>query len=117
MLWVDARRRPSEPGSDADEREPTMVVDDTGPEGRLDDAAAAELETALQVEAAERVDRDASQEVMSLLSEHVPLALLADLAIPEGPASPEILSEEGLPDVAWWEGAEHVEAQGGATAR
>jgi hypothetical protein len=48
-------------------------------------------------------DVEASQEVMSLLSEHVPLALLADLAIPEGPASPDILDEEGLPEVAWWE--------------
>ncbi|MDT0165045.1 hypothetical protein Q9R32_05695 [Actinotalea sp. AC32] len=52
---------------------------------------------------------EASQEVMSLLSEHVPLALLADLAIPEGPQSPQILSEEGLPEVAWWEGGEHAE--------
>lgn len=50
---------------------------------------------------------EASHEVMSLLSEHVPLALLADLALPDGPASPEILDEEGLPEVAWWEaGAE-----------
>jgi len=51
-------------------------------------------------------DEEASQEVMSLLSEHVPLALLADLALPDGPASPEILSEEGLPEVAWWEPGE-----------
>lgn len=49
---------------------------------------------------------EASQEVMSLLSEHVPLALLADLAIPEGPLSPQILSDEGLPEVAWWEGGD-----------
>jgi len=51
-------------------------------------------------------DEDASHEVMSLLSEHVPLALLADLVLPDGPASPEILTEEGLPEVAWWEGGD-----------
>lgn len=56
------------------------------------------------------VDTEASAEVMGLLSEHVPLALLADLALPTGPESPAILEEEGLPDVEWWahtdEGAE-----------
>lgn len=45
----------------------------------------------------------ASAEVMALLSEHVPLALLADLAQPEGPASPTILEDEGLPEDPWWE--------------
>ncbi len=45
----------------------------------------------------------ASAEVMALLSEHVPLALLADLAEPAGPSSPAILEDEGLPEVAWWE--------------
>lgn len=54
-------------------------------------------------------DEEASQEVMHLLSEHVPLALLADLALPDGPASPEILSEEGLPEVAWWDHEEGAE--------
>lgn len=50
---------------------------------------------------------EATAEVMSLLSEGVPLALLADLANPHGPSSPDILQDEGLPDVAWWgEGAE-----------
>ncbi|NLF06042.1 MAG: hypothetical protein GX593_13735, partial [Actinomycetales bacterium] len=39
---------------------------------------------------------------MRLLSEHVPLTLLADLAQPAGPDSPEILEDEGLPEVAWW---------------
>lgn len=57
------------------------------------------------------VDEEASQEVMSLLSEHVPLALLADLAIPSGPESPQILQDEGLPDVAWWEGGEHEDGE------
>jgi hypothetical protein len=42
-------------------------------------------------------------DVMDLLAEHVPLALLADLVSPEGPGSSEILAAEGLPDDAWWE--------------
>lgn len=41
-------------------------------------------------------------EMMSLLEEGVPLALIADLASPGGPSSPDILEDEGLPDVAWW---------------
>ena len=45
----------------------------------------------------------ASAEMMALLSEHVPLALLVDLAEPAGPPSPAILEDEGLPEVAWWE--------------
>ncbi len=44
----------------------------------------------------------ASVDVMRLLSEHVPLTLLADLAQPTGPDSPDILEHEGLPTVAWW---------------
>ena len=63
---------------------------------------------------------EASQEVMNLLSQHVPLALLADLAVPTGPASPQILEDEGLPEVAWWEdeghGAEKSAAEGGSTS-
>ena len=52
----------------------------------------------------EPVDEEqASVDVMRLLSEHVPLTLLADLAQPTGPDSPDILEHEGLPDVAWWE--------------
>ncbi|MBO1751673.1 hypothetical protein J4G33_07640 [Actinotalea sp. BY-33] len=57
-----------------------------------------------QVDSSTVPEDEASQEVMSLLSQHVPLALLADLAVPSGPASPQILEDEGLPDVAWWEG-------------
>ena len=51
--------------------------------------------------------------VMGLLSEHVPLSLLVDLADPEGPASNEILQSEGKPDDAWWvqEGAEDGESE------
>lgn len=42
--------------------------------------------------------------VMDLLAEHVPLALLADLAAPDGPVSQAILETEGMPDDPWWEG-------------
>jgi hypothetical protein len=45
-----------------------------------------------------------SASVMDLLAEHVPLALLADLAAPDGPVSQAILETEGMPDDAWWEG-------------
>lgn len=86
-----------------------MVVDDTAPEASQDAAVPTASPTSADV-VADLPDHDASQEVMSLLSEHVPLALLADLAIPEGPASPQILSEEGLPEVAWWEGGESADA-------
>lgn len=62
------------------------------------------------VEAVEQADTEASEEVMSLLAEGVPLALLADLASPEGPESPAILEDEGLPEVAWWDAGEEHEA-------
>ena len=45
----------------------------------------------------------AENDLMGLLAEHVPLALLADLVVPSGPPSTEILQSEGLPDVPWWE--------------
>ncbi len=45
---------------------------------------------------------DGSDEVMDLLQEHVPLALLCDLSTPEGPHSAEILEEEGQPTDTWW---------------
>lgn len=48
-------------------------------------------------------EEQASVDVMRLLSAHVPLTLLADLAQPIGPDSPDILEHEGLPEVAWWE--------------
>ena len=44
--------------------------------------------------------------VMSILHEHVPLALLVDLTDTAGPASSEILAEEGEPETRWWEGPE-----------
>lgn len=53
-----------------------------------------------------RAEEAATVEIMDLLHEHVPLTLLADLTDPAGPASPDILEEEGLPEVAWWEGAD-----------
>lgn len=43
-----------------------------------------------------------AREVLDLLAQGVPMALLADLADPAGPASPVILEEEGAPDEAWW---------------
>jgi hypothetical protein len=46
---------------------------------------------------------DPTQEFLGLLAEHVPLALLADLAAPSVPGSTAILRAEGLPDDAWWE--------------
>ncbi len=62
------------------------------------DAGVAHPATSPEVE-----EEQASAEVMALLSEHVPLALLADLAQPEGPQSPKILEDEGLPEEPWWE--------------
>ena len=41
--------------------------------------------------------------VMSLLHEHVPLALLCDLSLVDGPTSAAILETEGAPDSRWWE--------------
>jgi hypothetical protein len=41
--------------------------------------------------------------VMSMLQEHVPLALLCDLTEAEGPSSAEILEAEGGPEDHWWE--------------
>lgn len=41
--------------------------------------------------------------VMTLLHDHVPLALLCDLTLPDGPESAAILAEEGAPESRWWE--------------
>ncbi|MCG7287115.1 hypothetical protein MHY85_14170 [Cellulomonas sp. ACRRI] len=57
---------------------------------------------------------DATGVVMDLLAEHVPLTLLADLAVAE-PRSEAILAAEGLPEEAWWEG-EDGDAEAGAAA-
>ncbi|MDM8083667.1 hypothetical protein QUV83_02670 [Cellulomonas cellasea] len=47
-------------------------------------------------------DGGAPAAVMGLLAEHVPLALLADLAAVDGPVSQAILESEGLPADEWW---------------
>jgi hypothetical protein len=67
------------------------------------DAVADVEPDAEEIRAVEEIDEQASVDVMALLGEHVPLALLADLAEPTGPKSPTILEDEGLPEVAWWE--------------
>ena len=76
-------------------------------ERAADDAATAGGTEADAPVPADAVDEEqASVDVMRLLSAHVPLTLLADLAQPTGPDSPDILEHEGLPDVAWWETTE-----------
>ena len=73
---------------------------------------ASDVETdAEATRAVEENDEQASADVMALLGEHVPLALLADLAEPTGPQSPTILEAEGLPEVAWWEPTEEKAEQ------
>lgn len=54
--------------------------------------------------------------VMDLLAEHVPLALLADLAAPDGPVSQAILETEGMPDDPWWEGDDRTPPAADAAA-
>ena len=99
----DERDHPSAPGhpeEDAidtdDPTTPAADPTDDAPRADAPDAPAAD-------DAPEVTEEQASADVMALLSEHVPLALLADLAQPEGPASPKILADEGLPDEPWWE--------------
>ena len=41
--------------------------------------------------------------VMTLLHDHVPLALLCDLTVTDGPTSAAILAAEGEPESRWWE--------------
>ncbi|GAA2725238.1 hypothetical protein [Cellulomonas aerilata] len=48
-------------------------------------------------------DGPVPEQVMDLLADHVPLALLMDLVTPDGPDSADILAAEGMPDDAWWE--------------
>jgi hypothetical protein len=96
------RKQPE--GDAIDAVEPSAVPDESTPDaaGEADDAAeTTEVADAESAEAA--TEEQASVDVMALLGSHVPLALLADLAQPEGPASPTILKDEGLPDVPWWE--------------
>ena len=42
------------------------------------------------------------QPARELLAQHVPLALLVDLATPGGPDSREICAAEGCPEDPWW---------------
>ncbi|WP_337062528.1 hypothetical protein [Kineococcus sp. G2] len=44
-----------------------------------------------------------AEPVMEMLSEHIPLSLIMDMAAPDGPRSAELLASEGLPDGEWWE--------------
>jgi len=58
-----------------------------------------------------------AQEVLDLLAEGVPMALIADLIDPAGPPSPVYLEEEGAPAEAWWEPDFRAErAEGGDEA-
>ncbi|WP_432486192.1 hypothetical protein [Kineococcus esterisolvens] len=43
-----------------------------------------------------------TEPVMEMLSEHIPLSLIMDMASPDGPHSEELLRSEGLPDGEWW---------------
>lgn len=51
----------------------------------------------------DKVSTDESEQVMGMLSDHVPLSLIMDLAAPQGPHSDDILDAEGAPDGNWWE--------------
>lgn len=53
-------------------------------------------------------------EARTLLAEHVPLALLADLATPQGPPSQDIVAAEGLPEEPWWSAGSDGAAPDGA---
>lgn len=53
--------------------------------------------------ATEATTRSTDLVVMTMLHDHVPLALLCDLTAAGGPTSAEILAEEGEPDTRWWE--------------
>ena len=58
--------------------------------------------TAMREPTVDHIDESDESDVMELLQEHVPLALLCDLTTPEGPHSAEILAEEGQPADTWW---------------
>ncbi|MCB2177165.1 MAG: hypothetical protein KQH57_15245 [Actinomycetales bacterium] len=81
-----------------DEQAPAPDDDAPGRDGGANDTTDAE-------------EQEASSEMMHLLHEGIPLALLADLASPGGPHSPDILQDEGLPDVAWWGEGERPPAE------
>ena len=72
-----------------------MTMDTTAPAPVATDPSTNSTDSTDSTEAADAA-------VMDLLHEHVPLALLADLAAPRGPPSREILDSEGLPAEQWW---------------
>lgn len=76
----------------------------TTPRGE-DDATSAQPDDEVSAASAD----EGTSAGMGLLTEGIPLALLADLADPDGPASPVILEDEGLPEVAWWDDADRAE--------
>ena len=71
--------------------------------GTTPGVAAMDDETQTAVQDERGAGEGATDVVMDLLAEHVPLTLLADLAVAE-PRSEAILAAEGLPEDAWWEG-------------
>jgi hypothetical protein len=56
----------------------------------------------IHAEMLDRSEHEADEVVMTLLHDHVPLALICDLTNLRGPSSARILAEEGQPDSAWW---------------
>ena len=62
-----------------------------------------ETVTLTEATATEATDAPRDDLVMTMLQEHVPLALLCDLTETDGPSSQEILSTEGEPADRWWE--------------
>ena len=70
-----------------------IVVQDTSDQPRGDQRGA---------DAGTRAEDHSDVRVMSMLEEHVPLALLCDLGAADGPTSAEILAEEGAPETEWW---------------
>lgn len=78
--------------------------------GTTPGVAAMDDETHTAVQDERGAGDDATGVVMDLLAEHVPLTLLADLAVAE-PRSDAILAAEGLPEDAWWEGDEEPDGE------
>ena len=62
-----------------------------------------ETVTLTEATATEATDAPLDDLVMTMLQEHVPLALLCDLTQTDGPTSQEILTTEGEPVDRWWE--------------
>ncbi len=83
---------PLQPEGGPGDRDGTDRATDPRPAGASRPAEGAAVDAPAQ---------DATGAVMDLLAEHVPLTLLADLAVAE-PRSEAILRAEGLPDDAWW---------------